>query len=154
MKLKIDLTHFRCYSREDWKRLVAGRGVTGVSNIIICVFGYENQKKSLIFNLNILKVSNYYSGKMLLFWSSLYPKAIIIFLLVSRRHSCPFSIRSMVWTETFAIRASSALLIICNSLIFFTWLLFIKPFLINCHFLSKQVIYLSKKWYLLMSIIP
>jgi len=56
----------------------------------------------------------------------LYPRAKRIFRLVSTRHGKCFSMRDIVIGETLAFLASSALLIMRDSLIFFKELLLIK----------------------------
>jgi hypothetical protein len=52
------------------------------------------------------------------------PKAKRIFRFVSIRQGIPFSIRVIVMADMLAFRASSALLIMRDSLVFLRWFLF------------------------------
>ena len=72
------------------------------------------------------------TGKILSFSERSISRAWRIFRLVSNRQGIPFSIRSMVNGETFAFLASSALLIITDSLIFFKLFLLIYYFAKKC----------------------
>jgi len=57
----------------------------------------------------------------------------MIFRFVSIRQSNPFSIREIVMGETFAFLESSALLIIKDSLIFFTEFFVILELMCGCY---------------------
>ncbi len=74
-------------------------------------------KKSLIFSMHCHPF-----GNILSLSESLYPRANIIFRLVSTRHLFPCSILLMVTGEIPAFLPSSALLIKSSSRIFFMWL--------------------------------